>query len=122
MVLDIKDHITQLIVQDAHSLTCQHMGTESATDFRNHWSFKILKITQPDLFHMLEMGNSEFYTNEVCLQHFQFADAEKQYPFINVGVNFLDPSTFRIILVSLKTVNLFFYLLSNPCSAQGSLQ
>ena len=28
IILDIKDHVTQLIVQDAHTNSCQHMGTE----------------------------------------------------------------------------------------------
>ena len=36
------------------------------------------------------------------LPHFHFADAEKQYPFLNVGFITLDLSTLRIILASLN--------------------
>ena len=28
IIIDIKDHVTQLIVQNAHTNSCQHMGTE----------------------------------------------------------------------------------------------
>ena len=67
IILDIKDHVTQLIVQDAHTNSCQHMGTEFAptTDIFNHWTSKVPKKPQPDMFHMPPMEISEYYTNDV---------------------------------------------------------
>ena len=94
--LEIKDHVTQLIVQDAHTNSCQHMGTEFV---RAHLQQVFLIIGLRRLLRRLS------WTCFLCrrwraqnitplmsdLPPFRFADAEKQYPFINVGLDYFGP-------------------------------
>ena len=89
IILDIKDHVTQLIVQDAHTNSCQHMGTEF--DILNHWSSKFPKKTESDMFHMPPMESSEYYTNDVRSSGQSLCWRRKTIPIRNVGLDYFGP-------------------------------
>ena len=96
IILDIKDHVTQLIVQDAHNNSCQHMGTEFV---RAHLQQTFLIIGLQRFLRRLSRTcficrrwRAQNITPMMSdLPNFRFADAEKQYPFINVGLDYFGP-------------------------------
>ena len=93
IILDIKDHVTQLIVQDAHTNSCQHMGTEFVRAHLQQ-TFLIIGLRR----FLRRLSRTCFICRRWRAQnitpmmsdfpHFRFADAEKQYPFINVGLDY----------------------------------
>ena len=96
IILDIKDHITQLIVQDAHTNSCQHMGTELV---RAHLQQTFLIIGLRRFLRRLSRTcfiyrrwRAQKITPLMSdLPQFRFAEAEKEYPFINVGLDYFGP-------------------------------
>ena len=90
IVLDIKDHVTQLIVQHAHTNSCQHMGTEFV---RAHLQITFLIIgLRRFLRRLSRTWSAQSITPMMSdLPHFHFADAEKQYSFINARLDLFGP-------------------------------
>ena len=107
ILLDIKDHVIQFIVQDAPTNSSQYIGTGF---LRAHLQQTILII---GLQRFLRRLNRTCF---ICpqwraqnttpmmydLPPFHFAEAKKQNSFIKVGLVVLDLSILRIILASLK--------------------
>ena len=93
IILDIKDHVTQLIFQDAHTNSRQLMGTEFV---RAHLQQTFLIIGLRRFLRRLSRTcficrrwRAQNITPMMSdLPPFRFADAEKQYPFINVGLDY----------------------------------
>ena len=96
IILDIKNHVTQLIVQDAQTNSCRHMGTKFV---RAHLQqiFLIIGLRR----FLRRLSRTCFISRRWRAQNitpmmsdlppFRFADAEKQYPFIIVGLDYFGP-------------------------------
>ena len=96
IIQDIKDHVTQLIVQDAHTNSCQLMGTEFVRAHLQQ-TFLIIGLRR----FLRRFSRTCFICRRWRAQnitpmmsdfpHFLFADAEKQCPFINIGLDYFGP-------------------------------
>ena len=94
VILDSKNNINKLIIEKAH-YDCRHLGTgctsTPATRFRHFMSETISETTKQNMLHLPTMESTKCYTLMAQLPSFRFAEAEKQYPFLNVGLDFFGP-------------------------------
>ena len=93
IILDIKDHVTLLIVQDAHTNSCQNMGTEFVRAHLQQTFLiiglrRFLRRLSPTCFICRRWKAQNITPMMSDLPLFRFADAEKRNPFINVGLGY----------------------------------
>ena len=96
IILDFKDHVTQLVVENAHTNSCQHMGTEfDRAHLQQTFLFiglrRFLRRLNRTCFICRRWRAQNITPMMSDLPPFRFADAEKQYPFINVGLEYFGP-------------------------------
>ena len=95
IILDSKNSITKLIIEQAHN-DCRHLGTEFVRahlqqDFIIIGQRRFLKQLSKTCF-ICRRGRAQNITPLMAdLPSFRFTEAEKQYPFLNVGIDFFGP-------------------------------
>ena len=94
-ILDSKNSITKLMIEQAHN-DCRHLGTKfvrehQQQDFIIIGQRRFLKQLSKTCFICRRWRAQKYYPLMADLPSFQFAEAEKQYVFLNVGLDFFGP-------------------------------
>ena len=95
IILDSKNSITKLIIEQAHN-DCRHLGTEFdrahlQQDFIIIGLRRFLKQLSKTCFICRRWRAQNITPLMADLPSFRFAEAEKQYPFLIVGLDFFGP-------------------------------